>query len=992
MEQASTGVITVVEGQAGAGKSTLLREVITAHDGPVAQASLAGRTAGRGQLRRRLHASLRLNGLSDLTAVLEQAGDTDPVPDLVRWLAGHDEPLLITIDDVHLADTDLAHLLAALAESLPVPHRLLLAGRRVPDTVRAALRTITHTFIGPADLRFTTDETRCILHSDVARRLTADDLALLTDRCDGWAAAVVLADAHLQRALATSGDGFSRQLSQLLAQPTTLPDLLRSLLDDVPARERAAVVDLAVLPMFDDELVVAAGVGGGAAAVADLGIPLEEVRDGLWTFPNAVRGALAPASPNERLIRQAAQRYVDTGWPSAALEVLDATGLQEDLAKLLADLPPVFTGRIDAAEHAAAVGAVPPDLLNAHPRILIHLADTYLVDGHLEDYRASIGRARMLLGGQGPDTRDLEALEVLAADCAVRLVASDDDVLIAEAETILARDDLPPMARGRLLAAVGRATAGRRTATALRTGARQLEEAAQLLQSRGAPTHAIATRVVAATVASWPLGRYDAALEQLDQVLAASGGNVRIRVSTLPYRAFILIEVGRYAEAHATLTELRHTASTVATIGNERSAAFARWGAAKLASQQGDADTTWAACHAVERSDVVVDTGHGAFFRADAAQLLARVGRLDEAERLLADARQRDPGTTPLVTTAEFVVAAYAGDVERATAALVELDSGLAVEPRDRWRITLLHAAVLHEAGDDRAEGLAAAAFEEAAQLGYPDLPFVREPEVARVLQPLAARSSSSARDRGAAQGPRITVLGALTVEIDGHPIEPTGRPAELIAFLALHGAEAPTEQVIEALWPDGETDRGRERLRTVLRRVRQDVGDLVERHAEQLRFRPGVTVDADDFLRFVREARNPDGTGATAASAALGLYGDAVAPSLGLLPWIEQPRRHLEQQALAMYDVVATAAEEEARLDDAVRALLAAIALDPLAEDRYLSAARLLAEQGRRSRALNLLTTAASALGEAGLPISRDLGRLRGYLERTATRTSHAS
>lgn len=985
-------MITVVEGQAGAGKSTLLREVIAAHDGPVAQSALAGRAAGRGQLRRRLHASLRLNGLSDLTAVLEQASDTDPVPELVRWLADHDEPLLFTVDDVHLADTDLAHLLAELAENWPAPHRLLLAGRRAPDTVRTALRTVAHTFIGPADLRFTTDEARRILHDDVARRLTDDDLALLTDRCDGWAAAIVLADARLQRALATSTDGFSRQLSHLLAQPTTLPDLLRSLLDDVAAGERAAVIDLATLPMFDEELVAAAGVGGGTAALADLGIPLEEVHDGLWAFPAAVRGALVPAASNERLIRQAAQRYVATGWPSAALEVLDAAGLQEDLAKLLADLPPAFTGRIDPAEHAAAVGAVPLDLLRAHPRILIHLADSYLVDGHLEDYRASIGRARTLIGDQGPDTSDLEALEVLAADCAVRLVASDDDVLIEEAETTLARADLPPMARGRLLGAVGRATAGRRTAKALRTGARQLEEAAQLLQGRGAPTHAFATRIVAATVASWPLGRYDAALEQLDQVLAASGGNVRIRVSTLPYRAFILIEVGRYAEAHATLTELRHTASTVATIGNERSAAFARWGAAKLASQQGDADTTWAACLAVERSDVVVDTGHGAFFRADAAQLLARVGWLDEAERLLADAKERDPGTTPLVATAEFVVAAYAGDVERATAALDELGGGLAAEPRDRWRITLLHAALLHGLGDDRAEALAAAAFEEAAQLGYPDLPFVREPDVARVLQPLAARSSSSARDRGAAQGPRVTVLGTLTVEIDGRVIEPTGRPAELIAFLALHGAEAPTEQVIEALWPDGETERGRERLRTVLRRVRQDVGDLVERHAGQLRFRSGVTVDADDFLRFVRGARGPDGRGETAASAALGLYGTEVAPGLRLLPWIEEPRRQLEQQALAMYDVVATAAEEEARLDDAVRALLAAIALDPLAEDRYLSAARLLAEQGRRSRALNLLATGASALGAADLPISTDLVRLRDYLERTASRTSHAS
>ncbi len=984
--------MVVIESQAGAGKSTLLAEATTSHDGPAIRATLAGRQAGLGQLRRRLHQSLRLNGLSDLAALLDQAGGADPLPTLLPWLADHDEALLIVIDDVHLADEGLAQYLAAMVTAWPAGHRLLLAGRRIPDALRSALAAATSTVIDAAALRFTPDEANDLLQDEVADLLDASELARLTERCDGWAAAVGLAATRLHRAHATSDAAFARELRLLLAGPATLPVLLASLVGAPTDDQRRAVDELASLPMFDDELVEAAGIPGGVAALADLGLPLEQARPGLWTLSNAVRDVLAPEIANDALIRTAAQRYVAAGHPSAALEVLDATRLDADLAALLADLPPVHTGQIDPAEHAAAVGSLSPDLLRAHPRILIHLADSYLLDGHLEEYRANIRRARDLLDDRGTDSDDPDALEVLAADCSVRLVASDSDELIADAQALLARPELPPMARGRLLGAVGRATAGRRTAKDLRAGVHYLEEAAQIMQRIDAPTHAVATRVIAATVASWPLGRYDAALEQLDQALHAGRDSLRMRVSTLPYRAFILIEVGRYAEARAALEELRRTAATVGAIGNERSAAFARWGAAKLASQQGDAETTWAACRAVERSEVAVDTGHGAFFRADAAQLLARAGRLDDAERLLAEARQRDPGTTPLVATAEFVVAAYAGDHHRAEEILVGLDGGLAVEPRDRWRITLLHAHLQHLAGEDDAQSLAAAAFEEAAQLGYPDLPFIREPEVARTLQSMAAKSSSSARDRFAIGGPRVRVLGTFAVDVDGRTIEPTGRPAELVGFLALNGRQTTADQVIEALWPDADATRGRERLRTVLRRTRRDVGDLVERHDELLRLRAGVTVDADEFRDFVRQARDPAANPEAAAAAAIALYGGTAAPVLSYLDWAEGPRRHLAQQALAMHDVVAATAESEGRLDDAIRTLFDALTMDELAEDRYLVAARLLAEQGRRRRALQLLAEAGTALADAGLTPSPEGDRLRRYLERSAVSSAQAS
>ncbi len=983
VDLASTARIVVLEAPSGAGKSTLLRHLAADHDGPAVLADLSGTRGTRDQLRSRLHRSLSLNGLSDLAAALKQGSDGDLVGVLLPWLERQAERLLILIDDLQLAEDDLAGVIAHLIDSWPAPHRLVLSGRRLPEVARQRLTGTDSVVIGPGELRFTPAEAGDLFGGDVTSLLNDTDVDRITHGCDGWAAAVSLAGVRLQRAASGSNSEVEREATELTGRPATLPDLVGSLLAAAPPPVREAVAQLSVLPALDDHLVESAGISGGVAALIDLGLPLDAAQPGRWAIPAAVRDSIAPEVRDEHLTRLAAHHYVDSALPGAALEVLEAAHLEEDLAKLLVNLPPALIGRIDPTDHAAAVAALPHRLLAAHPRILIDLADSYIVAGHSEAYAESIQRATRLIEERGSDAdHDPEALEVHAADLTMRAVAHNDDRLVGEAEELLARPDLPPMARARLLGGVGRATASRRTAAALRVGARRLDEAAQAFQREGALTHAVANRVIAATFASIPLGRYDAALEQLDQALDAAPSSVTMRVAILPYRAFVLVDLGRYAEAQAVLAELRRTTNAIGTLGNERAAAFTRWAAARMASQQGDAEATWAACRAVERSDVIVDTSDGAFFRADAAQLLARVGLLDDAERLLAEARKRDPGTTDLVTTAAFVVAAHSGDLARAETVLAELDGGSRVEPRDRWRVTLLHAFACHEAGDQRTQALAAAAFEEAAQLGYPDLPLIHEPRIAHLLLPFAERSSASARD--ATPRTHLNVLGGFTIEVGHEVIEPSGRPGELVAFLALNDRLSTVDQAIEALWPDTEPARGRERLRTVLRRTRRDLGDLIERHDDLLRLRSSVTVDAEEFLSFCRQADDPAANRERSAAAALELYRGEAVPSLGYREWAEPARRQLELQALAMHDAVADETAGDGRIDDAIRSLLAALERDPIAEDRYLAAARLLAEQGRRSRALQLLAEGRGALQRAGIAPSTELSRLEAYLQRS--------
>lgn len=962
----------------------MLAQLAAAHDGPVLEVGLTGASATRAQLVSRLERAIRRHGLSDLTTMFARPDPIDPHRTLLRWSDLHDERLLVQIDDVHLADDDLVRFIADLGDRWPQPHRLMLAGRRLPEPVRGCLIGSDRVLIGPDELRFRPDEVRELLGRSVAEELDDGDVALMTARCDGWAAAVGLAAGRLQRAVGRRDGEVRREAAELARRPSTVGDLLDALLEPTASDLREAVAQLCLLPAVDDDLARAAGFDQGVSGLTDLGLPLEPVAPSLWVFPDVVRETLRPPVRDERLTRTAAQRYVEVGVPDAALEVLQSAGLEEDLAKLLVDLPPALIGQLDAAGHAAAVAAVPHHLLVAHPRILLHLADSYLLVGRSDVYAETIARAAALLEERDPRDgfEDPEALEVRAVALTVRVVARNDDALVAEARDLLDRPDLPLMARARLRAAVGRAIATRRTAPALREAAREIDAAARAFQRADASVHAVGANVIAATFASIPLGRYEVALEQFDRALAAAPGDASVRLAVLPYRAFVLVDLGRYAEVEAVLAELRRTAAT-GLLGNDRSAAFGRWAAARMASQQGDAETTWAACRAVERSDVAVDTANGAFFRADAAQLHARVGWFDEAERLLADARARDPRGSDPVEVAELAVAAHAGDHARARASLDRLDGGAVVEPRARWRVTLLHAYVCHRAGDEAARRLAAAAFEEAAQLGHADLPLIQEPGIARELLPIAEGGSASARDAAKADGARIRLLGGLDVVHAGRRYEPGGRPGQLIAFLALHDRQASVDQVIEALWPDSDTGRGRERLRTVLRRVRRDHADLIERHDGLLRLGEQVTIDVEEFLGFCRRAAEPSTDRERPAAAALALYRGEPVPGLGHLAWVAPHRRHLEEWTLAMHDVVADETAADGRLDDAIRSLLTALEFDPIAERRYLVAARLLAEQGRRARALLLLGEAESALADAGLEPTIELRRLERYLGR---------
>jgi DNA-binding SARP family transcriptional activator len=188
-----------------------------------------------------------------------------------------------------------------------------------------------------------------------------------------------------------------------------------------------------------------------------------------------------------------------------------------------------------------------------------------------------------------------------------------------------------------------------------------------------------------------------------------------------------------------------------------------------------------------------------------------------------------------------------------------------------------------------------------------------------------------------------------------------------------MHG-QVPVDELVETLWPEAGPGVGRTRLRNVLSRVRETVGDLVARDGDLVRLAVGTDVDA---RRFEEQAAKALAASTAGDPAAVEMARVAVASSSGeLLPgdrfaaWTTVPRERLSRWYLALIDVLIDDAVATDRPAEAVRLLEEAIALDRYEEDRYARAARILVGRGWRSRASAMVRRARAVAAELGVPV----------------------
>ena len=145
-------------------------------------------------------------GTAALTALQEMAGPppvnwTETILSLIINRITPDlAPIVVILDDFHTINAPSTHsLFSFLLEHLPLSLHLVIASRTDPMLPLARLRAEGQLFqLGTADLRFTVEEAATFLNKVMGLNLTADDIATLETRTEGWIAGLQLAALSMQ--------------------------------------------------------------------------------------------------------------------------------------------------------------------------------------------------------------------------------------------------------------------------------------------------------------------------------------------------------------------------------------------------------------------------------------------------------------------------------------------------------------------------------------------------------------------------------------------------------------------------------------------------------------------------------------------------------------------------------------------------------------------------------------------------------------------------
>jgi LuxR family maltose regulon positive regulatory protein len=299
--------------------------------------------------------------------------------ELIDSVAASDAPFALFLDDFEkLVDADVLRLVARLVMTLAPGQQLVIGSRVVPELGLARLRASGQLFEIDLDrLRFDAEETRRFLVELRGCSMSAEDIAFLHERSEGWPAA-------LQLAVLAFGDhpdgarrlrGFGGSLAQVAEYLAT------EVLSRLPEEVRGFVLKTSILESFCAELCEA------VTGTADASALIERVtRASLFVnaldaerrwfryhplFAEFLRGELERAQRDgvAALHRSAAQWLAQNGWHAPAVD----HGLRSgDLAFAASIMEAGVTQYLHQGRVATLVrwsASIPIEILTRHPSL-----------------------------------------------------------------------------------------------------------------------------------------------------------------------------------------------------------------------------------------------------------------------------------------------------------------------------------------------------------------------------------------------------------------------------------------------------------------------------------------------------------------------------------------------------------------------------------------------------------------------------------------------
>ena len=216
--------LSLISAPAGFGKTTLVSEWVTSGDRSTAWLSLDDRDSDLTRFLIYLVAALRMvmpklgeEVLQALQAAQSQPPTESILTALLNEITIIPAPSLLVLDDYHVIESSAVdEALTFLVEHLPPQMHLVITTREDPALPIPRLRVRRQlTELRAADLRFTPVEAAEFLNQVMNLNLSAEDIAALETRTEGWIAGLQLAALSMKGHQDVSG--FIRAFSEIIA-------------------------------------------------------------------------------------------------------------------------------------------------------------------------------------------------------------------------------------------------------------------------------------------------------------------------------------------------------------------------------------------------------------------------------------------------------------------------------------------------------------------------------------------------------------------------------------------------------------------------------------------------------------------------------------------------------------------------------------------------------------------------------------------------------
>lgn len=394
------GKLTLISAPAGFGKTSLVSAWVAGCGRPAAWLSLDEGDNEPARFLLYLVAALQTIAPMMGAGALASLHSPQPppieelLPQLLNELAALPQPAVLVLDDYHLLDAKpIDQALAFLVERLPPQLHLVIVTREDPPLPLARLRARGQLAeLRVSDLRFTASEAAEFLNRAMGLRLSAEQIAALEERTEGWIAGLQLAALSLQGR--QDVQGFIRAFA---GDNRYIVDyLVDEVLQRQPEAIRRFLLQTSILERLSGSLCDAVtGQEGGGARLETLHhgnfflVPLDERRH--WyryhhLFADVLRAHLGAEQPDlvATLHRRASAWYEQHGSPNDAIRHALAGEDFERAAGLIELTIPAIRKSRQEATLLGWLKALPDEVISYRPVLSAVFAHVILASGKLE--------------------------------------------------------------------------------------------------------------------------------------------------------------------------------------------------------------------------------------------------------------------------------------------------------------------------------------------------------------------------------------------------------------------------------------------------------------------------------------------------------------------------------------------------------------------------------------------------------------------------------